>query len=198
MAAERPEQIDRTKTDPDVVNKLAWLKHEVEIEGVIMEPRVEDVALKAIDDLNALVMSTSDEELDEEPGEDVLKNLYHNDSFIIDMVIPPVFDLLERTGQTVFLSDRELVGYAFIVSGEDMDENEESEDLGVGLIIDDGANDIWLPIETPGELQQTWDSSPRHIRQDLQVFAELTKRQIIDRFFDFVFEYANPGAEPIN
>ncbi len=199
MAAENPDIRDRTKTDPDIANKFAWLKQEAEIGELIIKPRIEDAALTALEDLNTLLTSMTDKELDEDPGEDILKNLYHNDVFVTERIMSPtLFELIERTEQTVFLTEREILGYAYIEIGVSEEDDDESDDPGVGLVVDDAANDIWLPIETPGELQSMWDTSPRYVRQDMQIFAGMTKREIVDRFFDFVFEYANPGAEPIN
>jgi hypothetical protein len=184
------EQIDRSKLDPEVAPKLVDLKKKHEVEILFQVPRIEDVALKTIEDLDELEKSLPEDELDEVcKGEDVLVNIYNTDQFVGKNIIPLVFELMERTNQTIFMTDSQVVGYSFILLDEEYDNN--GEEQGVSFVIDDKPNDIFMTLDEPEDMQEAWDTCPKKVRSDLQAFAGISKREIISRFYDFVFEYAN-------
>lgn len=187
---ERQEGNGRSKLDPDLAVRFEVLKRNHLNEELFIQPRIEELALGMIRDLDLLETSMSAAELDRPgPGEDILVDAYENDQFVTNQIVPLVRELIERTTQTVYLTDNEIVGYSIILPEDDSSDDDE---FGVSLAVDDGVNDIFLPLESPESLQEAWDSTPKHVRADLQAYAGLTKREILTRFYDYVFYYASP------
>jgi|WetSurMetagenome_2_1015567.scaffolds.fasta_scaffold594835_1 hypothetical protein len=185
---ERSQIPDRSKLDPDLTPKFAKMGRKYQPETFFKHPRIEVVAAGVIEDLNALKASMSDEELDEAPlSEDILVNIYNNNDFILKEVVPVAFAMLERTNQTAFMTDDQISGYCFICSGEDND-----LEPTVYFVADDTPEGEFGVLNSPEEIQEAWDSSPKHIRIDLQVFADLTKREMIEKFIEFAADYESP------
>ena len=197
---------DRSRSDPDIAKKFKKLEQRQAQEvHIFPKLRIEAIALNAHTRLDSLVSSLGKEEI-ETPGneEDVLMGVYLNDNFVRTKILPVVENLMRRTGQTAYLTDMEVLGYAYyriedfnfeIDDDQDTiivsDKEEDDDKAGMGLVVE---NDMigFKPIENAEEIQTTWDESGLEIRDDMKAFASYSKGEIIDRFYEFVQAYSNP------
>lgn len=183
--------VDRSRFDPDVKKGLKEVRRRQAVDRLFPQRRVEDLALETRTELNNMELSLSTRELNKVPiEEDVLVNMYKSNLFITNKIVPVVYDLLERTGQTVYLTDFEMVGYSFVFPDEDY--QSQGDEPGICLVINDRLNDNFITLETTKEIQEAWDTSDKRVRDDLKAFASLSKREILDKFFDFIDEYVCP------
>lgn len=178
----------KSKSDPEIAGRLAEIRLIREVHDLFPMPRIEGVALEVIERLDALKASMTEEQLDQEgSSEDVLLGVYNNDLFVKRQVAPLVEDLFERTSQTLFITEGTSLGYSFTQS----EAKGESAIYEVSLVIDD-ASQNFTTIDSSQEIQEIWDASGPQIRLGMKVFAQYSKREVIDRFYEHVREYANP------
>ena len=178
-----------------------------EADTLFNTPRVEQIASASLSNLDTLLESMTNLELDEPHKEsDILLNIYNADKFIFEYVLDEVYNLMQHTQQPVYMTDAETIGYSFcqsIPGKDDLDEDDEDadskeDDSDVYFIIEDKQGSVRCKLETPHEIQDAWDSAPRNIRNDLREFSKYTKRDIISRFISYVKEYIEPHEDSDN
>lgn len=172
---------DKSRTDPEVIRRLAEFRHEAN-KNPFPLPRIEGVALAAQSRLDNLIRSMSQEELDQIPDEeDVLAGINENDIFVRTKIIPLISKLLERTQRLVPLTDISSLGYACV--------SEKDSDFTISLAIEDVDADFFSTLDTPLDMQESWDMAPQRARDGLRAFAGYSRGEVIDRFVNFTQEY---------
>lgn len=172
---------DKSRTDPDIARRIEQLRREAKKDPFTL-PRIEGVAVNTLNRLHRLAESMTPDELAEVPKtQDTLEGINDNDIFVRTRIIPLVSKLLERTQRMVPIADVGCVGYAYV--------SVEDEEFRASLVIEDENADFFSTLDTPLDMQESWDMAPTRDRDGLRAFAGSSKQDLIDRFMDFTQEY---------